>query len=72
MINNAGINVETDQRYPIHRFGDEQWKNILDVDLNGVFNCSKAMIPKIIEAGGEYYIRSRFGPFQAAVCVRSG
>lgn len=52
LINNAGINVGPDQRYPIHNFGDEQWDKILDVDLTGVFNCSKAMIPKIIEAGG--------------------
>ena len=52
LINNAGINVGPEQRYPIHNFGDEQWEKILDVDLTGTFNCSKAMIPKIIEAGG--------------------
>ena len=52
LINNAGINVGPDQRHPIHNFGDEQWDKILDVDLTGVFNCSKAVIPYIIEAGG--------------------
>lgn len=52
LINNAGINVGPDKRFPIHKFDDEQWHKIIDVDLNGIYNCSKIAIPHIIKAGG--------------------
>jgi len=52
LINNAGINVGPDKRFPIQDFDDEQWRRIIDVDLNGVYYCSKAAIPHIIQAGG--------------------
>ncbi len=52
LVNNAGINVGPDKRFPIQDFDDEQWRRIIDVDLNGVYFCSKAAIPYIIQAGG--------------------
>jgi len=44
LINNAGINAAMKDRSPIHEFPEEMWKRILDVDLNGVFYCSKAVL----------------------------
>ncbi len=44
LINNAGINIPPSEREPIHRFSDNYWDKILDVDLEGVYNCSKAVL----------------------------
>jgi len=52
LINNAGINVGPDQRFPIQDFSDEKWDDIIKVDLDGVYNCSKAAIPYIQKRGG--------------------
>lgn len=52
LINNAGINVGPDKRQPIHEFDDEWWDRIVKIDLEGVYNCSKAAIP---------YMKSREG-----------
>lgn len=52
LINNAGVNVPTDDRKPVHEFKDENWDWIIDVDLNGVFNCTKAFVPFIKKKGG--------------------
>ena len=40
LINNAGIMPPTYLRHLIH-MKDEQWRQIIDVNLNGVFYCSK-------------------------------
>lgn len=45
LINNAGINVGPDERKTVEHFSDAWWDAILRVDLDGVFNCSKAAIP---------------------------
>lgn len=52
LINNAGVNVGPDDRKPIHEFNDDKWKWIMNVDLDGVYFCSKAMIPYMIKSGG--------------------
>jgi len=52
LINNAGVNVGPNDRKPIHEFDDSKWKWILGVDLDGVYNCSKAAIPYIIKNSG--------------------
>jgi len=44
-INNAGINVGPDKRSKIQDFDDAWWDAIIKVDLDGVYNCSKAVIP---------------------------
>jgi NAD(P)-dependent dehydrogenase (short-subunit alcohol dehydrogenase family) len=41
LVNNAGVNVGPDRRFPIHEFRDEDWHRILATDLDGVFYCSK-------------------------------
>ena len=45
-VNNAGITGpnETTWDYPI-----EEWNKVIDVDLNGVFYCSKNITPHMIE-----------------------
>ncbi len=52
LINNAGVNVSTEDRKPVHEFSDEKWDWIVDVDMNGVFNCTKAFVPYIKKKGG--------------------
>jgi len=45
-VNNAGITGpnQTTWNYPI-----DEWKKVIDVDLNGVFYCSKNITPHMIE-----------------------
>jgi NAD(P)-dependent dehydrogenase (short-subunit alcohol dehydrogenase family) len=40
LVNNAGINRDA----MIHKMSIEQWKQVLDVNLTGVFNCMQAAI----------------------------
>jgi NAD(P)-dependent dehydrogenase (short-subunit alcohol dehydrogenase family) len=47
LVNAAGIDG-------FKRFADlkfETWQRVLDVNLNGVFHCSQAVLPDMIEAG---------------------
>jgi 3-oxoacyl-[acyl-carrier protein] reductase len=52
LINNAGINIDVKDRQPIHLFPDDKWKKILNVDLDGVYYCSKAVIKEMVKSGG--------------------
>lgn len=48
LVNNAGI-------YPFKPFlemTEDEWKEVLDVNLNGVFRCTKAAVPHMIKQGG--------------------
>ncbi len=49
LVNNAGINIDIKDRGPIHEFPDEMWKKILSVDLDGVYNCSKAALKNMTQ-----------------------
>jgi NAD(P)-dependent dehydrogenase (short-subunit alcohol dehydrogenase family) len=51
LINNAGINTSRD-RVPIHEYGLDDWQRILDVDLNGVFVTSRAVVPAMLKGSG--------------------
>lgn len=51
LVNNAGVNVGTDGRRPVHEFRDEDWDRIVDVDLNGTYRCSKPFIRMMVENG---------------------
>ena len=51
LVNNAGINVGPEDRKYIHEFNDEQWHRIINVDLNGVYYCSKPVIKEMIKQG---------------------
>lgn len=48
LVNNAGINID---RFLIN-MTPEQWQKVIDVDLTGVFNCTKAALPYMIQQGG--------------------
>ena len=51
LVNNAGINT-SGGREPIHRFSPEDWHQILQVDLTGVFATSRAIIPAMLTGSG--------------------
>jgi len=40
LVNNAGITRDS----TMHRMTFEQWKEVIDTNLSGVFNCSRAVI----------------------------
>ena len=47
LINNAGIAGPSFKtwEYPL-----EEWQQVIDIDLNGVFYCSKAIVPHMMKA----------------------
>ncbi len=47
LINNAGINI----RRPTLEMSDEEWAQVLDINLTGPFLCCKAVAPHMIERG---------------------
>lgn len=51
LVNNAGINGGPDERKPIHEYSDELWERIINVDLNGVYYCSKPAILQMVKQG---------------------
>lgn len=52
LVNNAGINVDNDGRKVIYEFRESDWHGILNVDLNGVFYCSRPIIDHMQKIGG--------------------
>ena len=50
LVNDAGIG--NPDRVLIHEQSIEMWKRVLDIDLNGVFLVSRAVIPAMLEQGG--------------------
>lgn len=47
LINNAGITRDASFK----KMSSEQWQQVIDVNLTGVFNCTKAVFPFMAEAG---------------------
>ena len=45
LINNAGITKDA----TLLKMTPEQWKQVIDVNLTGVFNCTKAVAPYMVE-----------------------
>ncbi len=45
LVNNAGITRDA----TLQKMTSEQWQQVLDVNLTGVFNCCKAVSPNMIE-----------------------
>lgn len=41
LVNNAGITRDA----MFHKMTDEQWNTVIDVNVNGVYNCCKAVAP---------------------------
>lgn len=50
-VNNAGTNV-VKHRVNVDEYLLEDWKRILDVDLNGVFYCSRAVAREMVKQEG--------------------
>ncbi|OBZ92200.1 short-chain dehydrogenase [Pararhizobium polonicum] len=48
LINNAGVNVFHE---PLET-SEEEWHRCFDINLKGAWNCTKAVLPGIIAAGG--------------------
>jgi gluconate 5-dehydrogenase len=45
LINNAGIQ----HRQPLEEFDESAWRNVMDVNVNGVFLTSQAVVPSMIK-----------------------
>ncbi len=48
LINNAGVNVF---HTPLET-SDDEWHRALDINVKGAWNCSKAALPGMLDAGG--------------------
>jgi len=48
LINNAGITMDK----TLVKMDPETWQKVIDVNLTGVFNCTKNAVPFMIEGGG--------------------
>lgn len=49
LVNNAGI---AGANRPTHEVTAEEWRRVMDVNVEGVFFCTKHAIPHLREAGG--------------------
>ncbi len=49
LVNNAGLAFCGD--HPLWEVEDEEWYRVVDVNLNGVYQCCRAAIPHMIEGG---------------------
>ena len=47
LVNNAGITRDAS----LKKMTPEQWQQVIDVNLTGVFNCTKAVSPYMIDQG---------------------
>jgi 3-oxoacyl-[acyl-carrier protein] reductase len=47
LVNNAGITRDAQ----LLKMTEEQWQQVLDVNLGGVFHCTKAVAPFMVEQG---------------------
>ena len=69
LVNNAGIGLLSleDGGRPTHEIPEEQWRGIIDVNLTGVFLCSKAALPAMLERerGNVINISSGLGRYAA-------
>lgn len=51
LVNNAGISPKKDgQKVKIQDMEYSEWLRVMDVNINGVFNCCQAVIPKMVDA----------------------
>jgi 3-oxoacyl-[acyl-carrier protein] reductase len=57
LVNNAGITrdgmfVKYKEGEVVKQMSEEAWDLVIDVNLKGVFNCTQAVTPSMIEKGG--------------------
>jgi acetoacetyl-CoA reductase len=48
LVNNAGVNRDR----TIRRMTGDEWREVIEVDLNSIFYCTQAAVPHMIERGG--------------------
>lgn len=48
MVNNAGI---AGANAPVWEYDPDEWRRIIDINLNGIFYCCRAVAPKLIANG---------------------
>jgi NAD(P)-dependent dehydrogenase (short-subunit alcohol dehydrogenase family) len=48
-VNNAGIGGPS---APLIEYSPDDWRKVIDINLNGVFYCMRYQIPAMLEAGG--------------------
>jgi 3-oxoacyl-[acyl-carrier protein] reductase len=53
LVNNAGV---TGPAAPVASYPDEEWRRVLSVDLDGVFNCCKAVLPHMQSRGSGHIV----------------
>lgn len=63
LINNAGITrdsllVKYKEGQVVSQMSQEAWDFVIDVNLKGVFNCTQAVVPAMIEQGGGVIINA--------------
>ncbi|HEY3742420.1 MAG TPA: SDR family NAD(P)-dependent oxidoreductase [Bryobacteraceae bacterium] len=49
LVNNAGAGAKPGHRVPLHEFPHEEWLRLIDVDLNSIFYCCRAVSPGMVE-----------------------
>ena len=49
LVNNAGI---SGTNKPTHDISEQEWDQVMDINLKGVFLCTKHAIPRIKQSGG--------------------
>jgi NAD(P)-dependent dehydrogenase (short-subunit alcohol dehydrogenase family) len=52
LVNNAGVGVFTD----VENMSDDQWRQVIDTNLTGVFYATRPAIPHLKHAGGGWII----------------
>ena len=48
LVNNAGLGMNK----PLHQYTDNEWALVVGVNLTGTFNCMRAVVPLLLDAGG--------------------
>jgi len=48
LVNNAGIAGPT---FPVVDYPVDDWKKVIDIDLNGPFLCCRSVVPHMVKAG---------------------
>ena len=59
LVNNAGINLTAD----FDKQTDEEWSEVIDVNLTGVFKCCQEILPHIKDYGRIINIGSLSGEY---------
>lgn len=47
-VNNAGVGVPSPRR--LHEITDDEWRRVLDVNLDGAFHCARAELEAMLQA----------------------